>query len=192
MCISASLYVFLLIFWFENFKWFVFLNTWHHTNGSRLEPSLKWKKFLGELVFIHFIVSWKIKLIIYPYCSGDVVINQIEIFRRSHGCQNSLDPNKSCFPVLHDDAVNETTRQTSLFGGERVKVMSASWPTWPSSEYVVGQRQMKSGGVLRSGPGCQGEQSFPVDLSLNSGPWPMPASGQMGAGWGAGLGLGFF
>lgn len=30
------------------------------------------------------------------------------------------------------------------------------------------QGEMKSGGLLRSGPLCQGEQPFPVDLNLHS------------------------
>lgn len=34
------------------------------------------------------------------------------------------------------------------------------------------QIEMKSGELLRSGPRCQGEQPFPVDLHLLSSPWP--------------------
>ena len=33
-----------------------------------------------------------------------------------------------------------------------------------------GQREMRSEGALRSGPGCQGEEPFPVDLCLNPDP----------------------
>lgn len=64
--------------------------------------------------------------------------------------------------------------------GERAKVRGPHWPACPRSECVEWQREMKSGGVLRSGPRCQGEQTFPVHLCLHSGPWPPHAPGQIG------------
>lgn len=78
--------------------------------------------------------------------------------------------------------INWHVRQVRMFVTHRV---SCDW--WKKSECVTGQREMKSGELLRSGPGWRGEESFPVNLRLNCGPWPPCCSR---SNWGAGCGLG--
>lgn len=87
------------------------------------------------------------------------------------------------YDIKTEFGLSEKTRKQD-WGGERV----SEGPILTNMAYrrkcVKGQREMKSRGVLRSGPGCQGEQPFPVDLRLNSGPWPpLMLQAEWGAAW---------